>query len=689
MALQKGKVRPAAFFHGSRKLKLVVHGDDFVVEGPVDQLEALRDELASFFEIKHEILGRRPGDVQQLRVLNRVITLEECSITWEADPRHLEVLKESLGMKDAKGLKVPGTVENQETEKGKEKACKKIKMRECQGGNPDDGERVQEDDPEDFDEDDVAAITVEDQAAKFCKGDRVHVARHGVGVVAGVGCCGFKGKVEVCYPGNTRFHCLPEALELIKTPECQYVKCRTCDIWKRPEVQRVMCEDETPVDAVDSACEMVKAGWVPLGTGQWMQQLKGAVCFPPMPASGVTRRTTRDLGTGKLVEDLWLKPSTPQRLIKRQFKEPVDIEVRLETGVEYEDKGEGWKSEPMSPADCSLFRAATARLNFLALDRPDVQYSSKECSRKMANPVNRDWEPVRRLVRYLIENPRMVMQYEFQDTVKQIDGYCDSNWAGCRTTRRSTSGASLMAGKHLLKSYSKTQATVAMSSAEGELYAMVTAASESLGLKAMARDFGVELDVWLWVDASAAIGIARRKGLGKIRHIETQALWVQDAVRQRRVNLKKVDGKLNPSDIHTKYLDMQTMERHLKFMRVQRRQGRPGVAPEMVSGELVPTGEGVDGVEPGGEGAEKKMDVKEVEKAIAKKRRGRRLKEARRWWSDSRDDALEADIDLVNIELGDIELSELRGRECHVNLLEVYRKELDVDPADFYGEGQA
>ena len=120
-----------------------------------------------------------------------------------------------------------------------------------------------------------------------------------------------------------------------------------------------------------------------------------------------------------------------------------------------------------------------------------------------------------------------------------------------------------MIGGHLIKAFSRTQAVVALSSAEAELYSLVTAASEALGVKALAADFGVELGAWMWVDASAAIGIARRKGLGKVRHVETQSLWVQDAIREKRMTLNKVDGKDNPSDIFTKFLDVQTMEKHL------------------------------------------------------------------------------------------------------------------------------
>ena len=81
-----------------------------------------------------------------------------------------------------------------------------------------------------------------------------------------------------------------------------------------------------------------------------------------------------------------------------------------------------------------------------------------------------------------------------------------------------------MHGKQLLKTYSRTQSTIAPSSAEAELYATVQEASEGLGMAAMAFDFGKVMVPWMCVDASAAIGIAHRKRLGKIRHLHTQSL---------------------------------------------------------------------------------------------------------------------------------------------------------------------
>ena len=117
-----------------------------------------------------------------------------------------------------------------------------------------------------------------------------------------------------------------------------------------------------------------------------------------------------------------------------------------------------------------------------------------------------------------------------------------------------------MHGGHLLKSFSRTQSNIALSSAEAELYATVTAASEGMGLTAMAKDYGKERVTHMHVDATAAIGIAERKGLGKVRHLDTQALWIQDAVRRRRVSLEKVLGTENPADLMTKHLDQKSLD---------------------------------------------------------------------------------------------------------------------------------
>ena len=219
-------------------------------------------------------------------------------------------------------------------------------------------------------------------------------------------------------------------------------------------------------------------------------------------------------------------------------------------------------------------------INFLAADRSDVQFASKEASRRMSAPRMCDWSMVKRIGRYLLGRPRAVHWFCWQDRPDHFSVYSDSNWAGCKATRKSTSGACLMWGSHVLKSYSRTQSNIALSSGEAQLYATVTAASEGLGLTAMAGDFGLEMRSNVHVDGTAAIGIAERKGLGKVRHLDTQALWIQDAVRSRRVTLEKVLGTENPADMMTKHLGQRHIDEFLR--RIWKiAEGRAAAAPKL------------------------------------------------------------------------------------------------------------
>ena len=72
-----------------------------------------------------------------------------------------------------------------------------------------------------------------------------------------------------------------------------------------------------------------------------------------------------------------------------------------------------------------------------------------------------------------------------------------------------------------MKLCSKTQATVALPSAEAELYGLVRANSEGLGLMAMLKDIGDPKGCVVMGDASAALANIQRQGAGRLTHLET------------------------------------------------------------------------------------------------------------------------------------------------------------------------
>ena len=94
--------------------------------------------------------------------------------------------------------------------------------------------------------------------------------------------------------------------------------------------------------------------------------------------------------------------------------------------------------------------------------------------------------------RCLVGTPRLVMTFPWQRAPSRVTTYTDSDWAGCVRTARSTSGGVIAIGDHVIKSYSRQQKVVALSSAEAELYAMVAASAESLAIISYACDLGVE-----------------------------------------------------------------------------------------------------------------------------------------------------------------------------------------------------
>ena len=74
-----------------------------------------------------------------------------------------------------------------------------------------------------------------------------------------------------------------------------------------------------------------------------------------------------------------------------------------------------------------------------------------------------------------------------------------------------------MLGGHTLKSWSSNQAVLALSSGEAEYYGIVKAASVAMVIRALAADMGMEFEkpIAIKSDASAAIGISNRIGIGK------------------------------------------------------------------------------------------------------------------------------------------------------------------------------
>ena len=155
----------------------------------------------------------------------------------------------------------------------------------------------------------------------------------------------------------------------------------------------------------------------------------------------------------------------------------------------------------------------------------------------------------------------------------ELDGYSDSDWAGCQRTARSTSGGAVMRGRHCIRTWSATQKSIALSSGEAELVAVVKMSCEIIGLMQLMEDWGHQMEGNVHADSSAALGIVKRKRNGKMRHVRVGLLWIQDASEKGELTYMKVPGTDNPADLMTKVLSAWVIVKHMEKLEQVRYEG--------------------------------------------------------------------------------------------------------------------
>ena len=80
-------------------------------------------------------------------------------------------------------------------------------------------------------------------------------------------------------------------------------------------------------------------------------------------------------------------------------------------------------------------------------------------------------------------------------------------------------------------------------------------------------------------DSSAAMGISKRRGLGKVRHIELNQLWLHEKVNSTEIEMRKVKGEDNVVGALTKHLDQRGINKHLQGTGQRIHEGRHELAP--------------------------------------------------------------------------------------------------------------
>ena len=134
----------------------------------------------------------------------------------------------------------------------------------------------------------------------------------------------------------------------------------------------------------------------------------------------------------------------------------------------------------------------------------------------------------------------------------------------------------------MVASWSRRQACLALSSAESELYALGSGAVEALGFATMLGEWSEHVVPMLYSDSSSALHVVKKRGPGRMKHIELRCLALQQRREEKRLLFGKVGTEENVSDMLTKPM---TKERLIKLASMVGLRGVPTIDPWQPDGE--------------------------------------------------------------------------------------------------------
>ena len=227
------------------------------------------------------------------------------------------------------------------------------------------------------------------------------------------------------------------------------------------------------------------------------------------------------------------------------------------------------KATPITHEAYQRYRRVLGKLSWMALTRPDLQFVVGFLARSQQNPDSRSEDCMRAVLRWTLTLGDMVQRipaqwvdYAPSSDARTIDCFCDASW-----NLPSVSGAVICWQCNLLKSFSRKQTVVALSSAEAELSALVETVKEALFAGLLQQSFleGLPEDevtgsfiIRIYTDSESAKAIASMEGLlRRVRHLELRCAYLQQKVQSGRVILEFISGAYNASDGLTKSMVFQ------------------------------------------------------------------------------------------------------------------------------------
>ncbi|GJZ45130.1 ribonuclease H-like domain-containing protein [Tanacetum coccineum] len=223
-------------------------------------------------------------------------------------------------------------------------------------------------------------------------------------------------------------------------------------------------------------------------------------------------------------------------------------------------------------SDPTLYRSLAGSLQYLTFTRPDISYAVQQVCLHMHDPREPHFSALKRILRYVRGTLDYGLQL-FSSSTTDLVAYSDADWAGCPTTRRSTSGYCVFLGNNLLSWSSKRQPTLSRSSAEAEYRGVANAVAETCWLRNLLCKLHTPLSsaMLVYCDNVSAVYMSCNPVQHQCtKHIEIDIHFVRDLVTSGQVRVLHVPSRYQFADIFTKGLPSSLFEEFRSSLSVRR-----------------------------------------------------------------------------------------------------------------------
>jgi hypothetical protein len=200
--------------------------------------------------------------------------------------------------------------------------------------------------------------------------------------------------------------------------------------------------------------------------------------------------------------------------------------------------------------------------------RPDLSHAVNLTARYLTKANENHVHGVKRILRYLRGTSNVgllivpTIDRTNDDVVPEV--YCDADWAGDKTNRRSTSGCILTVNGCPVSWAAKQQAVVALSTMEAEYIAAATGVQECMWISQLLVEIGLSQRgiVQLWCDNQSAIkSMENDMSKARSKHIDIRYHYIREQVRGKRIKVNYCETSKMPADLFTKPLPFVTLDR--------------------------------------------------------------------------------------------------------------------------------